>query len=379
MALPHTRTLSRLFLPSLFGAALIILCAGRARAHPAWGIVVTSHGTVYFSDLETIWKIDRQGRLAVARTGENGRHMHELWIDSQDNIYGPELSYVPETQTYITAVWKMAPDGRVTYLKEPSNRPQPGTSIWIDRAGNMYSVDQNNHTKVRTLLLRRSPAGVVTTLAGSRYGHADGKGTAAQFSSVDAITFGPDGNLYLTDGAYVRRVSMDGNVVTVAKDLTARTAEDKPTLFETPGDNLAGLAVDPKGNVYVADAGNRRLLRIMSEGKVTVVYRVDPPYFPTGVFATKTGEVYVLEFSFIPPGTTGSPRVREISADGSMRLLGGGIGYIVPLREGPRTPLLTFTRWLASYRWVVLAVALLTTSSVVILWAWYSRRRRRGI
>ena len=376
MALPQTRTASRLVLSALFGAALIVLCAGWATAHPSWGIVVTSTGIVYFSDLETVWKIDREGKLTIARAGVGGRHVHELWIDNRDNIYGPELSYSPETETYTTAVWKMAPNGHVTYLVAPSDHSSPGTSIWIDRAGNMYSVDQNNHTKVRTVVLKRNPAGVVSTLAGGVYGHADGKGTAAQFGSVNAMTFGPDGNLFLTDGNYLRRVSMGGDVVTLAKDLTARTAEDKPTLFGTPDDILAGLAADPKGNVYVADAGNRRLLKISNEGRVSVVYRVDPPYFPNGVFATPAGEVYVLEFSFTPPGTTGSPRVRKISADGSSRLLGGGIG-VITIGTAPRAPLFMFARWLASYRWIILGVAFLTTSSVVILWAWYSRQRRR--
>jgi hypothetical protein len=82
-----------------------------------------------------------------------------------------------------------------------------------------------------------------------------------------------------------------------------------------------GLAVEHNGNVYVADAGNRRLLRIAKDGSVRVVYRLDPPYFPTGVFATRSGDVYVLEFRYTPPGTTDKPRVRKISPDGHNRLI----------------------------------------------------------
>jgi hypothetical protein len=83
----------------------------------------------------------------------------------------------------------------------------------------------------------------------------------------------------------------------------------------------------------VADAGNRRLVKVADDGRVSVVYRLDPPYFPTGVFATASGDVYVLEFSFTPPGTTDQPRVRKISADGQNRIIGStgrtGIGFII--------------------------------------------------
>jgi hypothetical protein len=196
----------------------------------------------------------------------------------------------------------------------------------------MYSIEQNNNTKVRTLLLRRTPNGVVSILAGSSYGHADGKGTAAQLGSVTAMTFGPDGNIYLTDGTGVRRVTLSGEVKTTAKDITARTAEDKPTLFGANDKSIFGLTLDAGGNIFVADAGNRRVVRIANDGRLDVVYRADPPYFPTGVFATN-GDVYVLEFSFTPPGTTDKPRVRIISGNGQNRIIGStgitGTGIIV--------------------------------------------------
>jgi hypothetical protein len=154
------------------------------------------------------------------------------------------------------------------------------------------------------------------------------------------MTFGPDGNIYLTDNASVRRVSLDGTVTTVATDLAARTSEDKPTLFGGMDWVIMGLAVGHDGQVYVADAGNRRLLKIANDGTVGVVYRLDPPYFPTGVFATRDGDVYVLEFSYTPPGTTDKPRVRKISSDGQNKLIASagqaGTGFIP---GPPRSPI----------------------------------------
>src|SRR6185436_6613718 len=199
-------------LKALLVVIVFLLWSASVIAHPASGIVRDRAGNIYFSDLETIWKIETGGKLSVFRPGVSGRHVHELAIDEQDNIYGADLSY--ESQKFISDIWKMTPAGKFEYLLEPTDKPPRGMSIWRDREGNNYLIDQNNHTKTQTLLLRRNASGEVMTLAGGAYGHADGKGTAAKFSSVGNLAFGPDGSLYLTDGATVRRVAMDGTVTT---------------------------------------------------------------------------------------------------------------------------------------------------------------------
>src|SRR5687767_3541457 len=363
---------------------VFLLSCGSALAHPPTGIVVDRRGQVYFSDLETIWKIGTDGKLSVFHAGNSGRHVHELAIDEQDNIYGGDVSYV--AQKWISDVWKMTPDGKFTYLLEPTENPPRGMSHWLDRQGNMYFVDQNNHTKTQTLLLRRTPDGVVTTLAGSSYGHADGKGTAARFSSVGGIAFGPDGSLYLSDGASVRKVTMDGTVTTIAKDLNFRTEHDKPTLFAGLHASLAGLSADTGGNVYVADAGNRRLLRISREGKVEVVLRIDPPYFPYGVATTPTGVVYLLEVGLTVPSTWIGPRVRRIAADGTNSIVAqvGPDGRAADLKanaaqfSGASTEATIGSFYLNS--WPGYAAGLLGLSFVgVSFFAWKRHRRSRQI
>ena len=355
----------------------------RTQAHPATGIVVDRKGQVYFSDLETIWKIDLQGKLSVFRAGVSGRHVHELSIDDQDNIYGADLSYNPATKGFPSDVWKMTPEGKFTYLLEPTEHPPRGISIWRDREGNMYLVDQNNHTKSQTLLLRRSPDGKVTTLAGSSYGHKDGRGTEANFSSVGGMAFGTDGSLYLTDGTSVRKVLMDGTVTTLAKDLNFRTAEDKPALFGGAYGSLAGLGVDRNGNVYVADAGNRRLLKIGTDGKVEVVYRAEPPFFPNGVVATPTGDIYVMEVGFTPPSSSSGPRVRKLSSAGKNEIVAvegteaQSGSQVAPVEKaGPSTETVVKAYSLAGplrYVMVLLSVGLIIFSFVI----WKRKRRER--
>ncbi len=353
-----------------------------AQAHPASGIVLDRAGNIYFSDLETVWKIDTAGKLSVFRAGVRGRHVHELSIDDKDNIYGADISY--ESQKWISDVWKMTPQGTFEYLLEPTDSPPRGMSIWRDREGNNYLIDQNNHTKTQTLLLRRAPDGKVITLAGSSYGHADGKGTAARFSSVGNMAFGPDGSIYLTDGSSVRKVAMDGTVITVAKGLDFRTPEDKPTLFGGAYGNLAGLTVNSAGAIYVADAGNRRLFKIERDGKVQVVLRTDPPYFPNGVVATPGGDIYVLEVGFTLPSSWSGPRVRKISADGKSTILATvganseGANFKAAIARNTGASAESFLSFFVIGQRIKISIVILSLSilcTVGILWQRHRRQR----
>ena len=364
-------------------AAMLILLAVTVVAHPPTGIVLDRAGNIYFSDLETIWKLDTSGKLSVFRPGVSGRHVHELAIDDQDNIYGADLSY--ESEKFISDIWIMSPQGTFKYLLQPTDKPPAGLSIWRDREGNNYLIDQNNHTKTQTLLLRRTRDGNVTTLAGGAYGYADGKGTAARFSSVGDMVFGPDRSLYLTDGGALRKVTLDGTVTTLAKDLAKRSKEDKPTLFGGTETILTGLAIDSNYNAYVADSGNRRLLKVSGDGKVEVLLRTYPPFSPNGVFLGPRGEIYVLEVGFTPPGSWSGPRVRKIDADGKSKILAmigaetngpNAMATIAPGAGSPDESLLSFLLIgdRSKYGMIIVGAAILLAGA----FAWQRRKRQRA-
>lgn len=266
----------------------------------------------------------------------------------------------------------MTSEGRLSWLQEPTADSKTGINLWIDRDGNMYSVDQNNHTKTRTVLLKRAPDGTVTTFAGGAYGHADGKGAAAKFGSIAALTIGPDGNIYLTDGTSLRKVTPDGTVTTLARNLEVATSEDSQG---TSG--LTGLSVDSSGNIYVADAGRRRLLKVKTDGKVEVVYRGESPYFPNGVYATADGAIYVLEAGLILPSTNLPPRVRRVSRDGTNVVL-VTLGEKAQ-QESPNSSVSIGTGGIAVVaggitRLVVLLAAAFVAGAVLIALVWWLRR-----
>jgi sugar lactone lactonase YvrE len=305
--------------------AIVAVCAlntGRAWAHPAWGIVVDRSNQIYFSDLETVWKIDAQGKLTVFRTGVSGRHIHELASDEDGNLYGGELSYEPGTGRYLNALWKMTPGGVFAYTLAPTYTPPKGMSIWRDRDGSMYSALWKSNSEHELLLLKRTPDGKVTTLFGN-------KETANEFRqvvlySVGGMTFGADGSLYVADGPNIRKVAMNGAVTTLARNLAPDNSSDSPA-GKKAVTRLLGIAVDAEGSVFVADNDNRRVLKITSDGKVTTLVRAEQPWSPAGV-AFRDGTLYILENGFTPPRTSNGMRVRKLSPDGKITVLATNVG-----------------------------------------------------
>src|SRR6185437_13328769 len=115
-----------------------VLLAVNVSAHPAWGIALDRNNQIYFSDIETIWKIDAQGKLTVFRAGVSGRHVHEINLGEDGNLYGVDNSYEPATQRFIAALWTITPDGKFSYLVAPTSDPPKGMTNWKDAAGNRY-------------------------------------------------------------------------------------------------------------------------------------------------------------------------------------------------------------------------------------------------
>lgn len=199
----------------------------------------------------------------------------------------------------------------------------PG-GVVIDAAGNIYIGEAGNHD-----IRKITPAGVVTTLAGNVIGGwANGTGTAASFSSLQAITIDGAGNLYVADSGnqLIRKITPDGTVSTLAGTAGVIGADNGPAASAT-FDAPAGVAVDASGNVYVADFGNRMIRKISTDGMVTTLAgsNTGPAGYNNGPGATATftsperlavdgaGNIYVSDFSTI----------RKITPDGIVSSFAG--------------------------------------------------------
>ena len=292
-------------------------------------------------------------------------------------------AYVADTGNH--TIRRIAPDGTVTTWAGAAGqagsvdgsgaaaRFSSPRGLTIDAAGFLYVADAGNHT-----IRRIGPSGAVTTIAGAagQAGTVDGSAATARFQSPIDVAVEGSGNLYVVAGNAVRKVAPDGTVSTirpagsitltaVAVDAAGNVFVAEGTPFGSPGAVRkysaqgqvlpwgpaggsvsvpfpVGLAADVAGNVYVASSGlqpfspgisfsSRAILKITPSGQVSTVAgaendarTTDGPSAvarfrdPRGVSVGADGRIVVTE--------TDTSAVRQISAQGVVSTLAGGLG-----------------------------------------------------
>lgn len=183
------------------------------------------------------------------------------------------------------------------------------TGIARDLAGNLYVADRGNAT-----LRKITAAGAVTTLAGlaGSLGVSDGVGNLARFTSPAGVTVDSAGNVYVTDGSMIRKITATGVVST----LMTSTAL---------GGSLSGITVDAQNNLYVvADTTVRKLDPAGTVTTVADFTSTDPypgctvqlmSYSMAGIALDRVGNVY-----FAAPCASS---IYKVTVDGVMAKVAG--------------------------------------------------------
>ena len=166
------------------------------------------------------------------------------------------------------------PNGTVTssaaaLTVAPTLQFTAAVSVVADASGNLFVSDLEDHC-----VWMVSPAKVVTLLAGAQGipGSADGQGSAARFRNPGGLALDPTGNLLVADTGNhtLRRIAPDGTVTTVAGSAGQPGALDAAgTLarFNAP----YGLALDGSGGVYIADTQNHTIRFMAANGVVSTL------------------------------------------------------------------------------------------------------------
>jgi hypothetical protein len=261
---------------------------------------------------------------------------YAVTVDSAGNLY------VADTNN--STIRKVTPAGVVTTLAGipgvSGSANGTGTAaqfnnpvgIAVDSGSNLYVADTLNHT-----IRKMTPAGVVTTLAGTPgvYGSANGTGTAAQFFYPRGIAVDSGSNLYVADSinSTIRKVTPAGVVTTLAGSPTVSGSANgtgSAAQFNYP----SGVAVDSGSNIYVADTGNYTIRKVTPAGVVTTLAGIARTSgsadgltsaatfnYPSGIAVDGIGNLFVAE--------SNNYTIREISLSGSnlvVTTIGGSVG-----------------------------------------------------
>lgn len=171
----------------------------------------------------------------------------------------------------------------------------------LDNVGNLYFADGG--TRIRKIALSN---GLISTVAGNGTPIGVLDNVAATSSGLTTVSVAVDasGNIYYTDIGRVRRVNAAGLVSTIAGGVTPGFSGDGGPATEARFNNPNGVAVDPSGNVYVVDLGNKRIRKITYSGSSSsspsVSASVSQVRFAVAAGATPTSQTVSI-------GSTGAP------------------------------------------------------------------------
>lgn len=143
------------------------------------------------------------------------------------------------------------------------------TTVALDANGNLFIATLNVQS-----VLKVSPAGIVSTVAGTGTAGFSGDGgpaTSAQLRGPNGIAVDTGGNLYIADtgNQRIRKIAPDGTITTVAGTGAAGFSGDSGPASLAQVWYPTGVAVDGNGNLYIAD--NQHIRKVAVDGTISTV------------------------------------------------------------------------------------------------------------
>ncbi|KOG76088.1 NHL domain-containing protein [Streptomyces varsoviensis] len=201
--------------------------------------------------------------------------------------------------------------------------------VAVDRAGTLYLSEFSNH-RIRKV----ASDGKVGTYAGTGGAGGGGDGgpaVSAELNCPREVALGPSGALYIADAGNhrVRKVAADGTISTFAGTGAAGFSGDGGRATAAQLDRPYGVALDSVGAVYIAEYNSHRVRKVAVDGTISTIAGTGVPGFagdggpavsaqlnhPYAVAVDSEGVVYIADAD--------NHRVRRVVADGTISTVAG--------------------------------------------------------
>jgi DNA-binding CsgD family transcriptional regulator/sugar lactone lactonase YvrE len=265
--------------------------------HPL-AVAIGLNGDIYIAEGNRVREVHRDGRIVtLAGTGDAGysgdygqapqallNSPRGLAVDTAGNVYiadclNQRIRRVAPDGTIIT----VAGTGKAGYSGDgvPAVQTELNSPVGVAIGfGDSLLIADTGNNRVR----RIGSNGVISTIAGTGEAGYRGDGEQATDALLDAPTglaFDSEGNLYIADSLNmrVRKVDVTGAIITTAGNGRAGFGGDNGPatyasldLASSPlGGSGQGVAVDTRGNLYIADARNHRVRQVDVRGTITTI------------------------------------------------------------------------------------------------------------
>ena len=156
-------------------------------------------------------------------------------------------------------------------------------------------------------------------MAGTDYVGDGGYATAAILSQAEGVAVDTRGNIYVADAddSRIRRITPDGRIQTVAgTGLSGFSGDGGPATLAQLS-HPYGVAVDAAGNLYIADLGNSCVRKVALDGIISTIAPTHGTKLmsPRNVAIDADGTLYVSDF--------GGHQVYRLSTNGAMTVFAG--------------------------------------------------------
>jgi DNA-binding beta-propeller fold protein YncE len=220
--------------------------------------------------------------------------------------------------------------GGQNQASKPISQPM---GLTLDTSGNIYVADVGNHC-IKVV----NPDGETTMILG-RFGWRDGQfdtpvDVDVNFIRGEFLYVSDSGNDRIQVCSLINRIF--GVVVGKKSDAVVGLDVQSKIQLDAPG----GIATDRSGNIYVADTGNHRFVKISPQGKLLIAkgafgWAQEQFREPTDLVVDSNNNIYVVD--------TGNNRIQKFDFSGNLIAIWG--------KRGDQPGQFNEPRYIAKDRW----------------------------